>query len=157
MDYYQVLGLQRSATEAEIKSAYRRLAFANHPDRNPGDQNAVIRFKEIQKAYDALMDKNTRVMYSGGFTHEPPKPPTGKAGKPKPPPGWRSTVVRDGFDITDAPPPLTDLWGRPLDAYERAEWARNNATDIMKMSKDKYQGWKDSQAGKYTGGSPELR
>ena len=56
-DYYQVLGLQEGASEEEIKRAYRRLAFACHPDRNPGDRAAEERFKEISEAYAGLMGK----------------------------------------------------------------------------------------------------
>ena len=59
-DYYEVLGVGRSATEEEIKRAYRKLARQHHPDRNPGDKQAETRFKEIQDAYDVLSDKEKR-------------------------------------------------------------------------------------------------
>src|SRR5262249_774934 len=55
-DYYEVLGVPRSASAEEITKAYKKLARQHHPDRNPGDKQAEARFKEIQNAYDALSD-----------------------------------------------------------------------------------------------------
>ncbi len=62
-DYYEVLGVPRNATEADIKKAYRKLARQHHPDRNPGDKQAEARFKEVQEAYDVLNDKAKRAQY----------------------------------------------------------------------------------------------
>ncbi len=62
-DYYEVLGVPRTATVEEIKRAYRKLARQHHPDRNPGDKQAETRFKEIQAAYDTLSDKKKRERY----------------------------------------------------------------------------------------------
>jgi DnaJ-class molecular chaperone len=62
-DYYEVLGVPRSATEADIKKAYRKLARQHHPDRNPGNKQAEARFKEVQEAYDVLNDKTKREQY----------------------------------------------------------------------------------------------
>jgi molecular chaperone DnaJ len=62
-DYYKVLDLPRSATEAEIKKAYRRLAMKYHPDRNPGDQEAEEQFKEAKEAYEVLSDSGKRSVY----------------------------------------------------------------------------------------------
>ena len=62
-DYYAVLGLNRSADEKEIKSAYRRLARKYHPDVNPGDAKAEARFKEVSEAYEVLGDPEKRRMY----------------------------------------------------------------------------------------------
>ena len=55
-DYYDILGLSKSASESEIKSSYRKLAMKYHPDRNPGDKKAEDKFKEIVEAYTYLSD-----------------------------------------------------------------------------------------------------
>ncbi|PYR79295.1 MAG: molecular chaperone DnaJ [Acidobacteria bacterium] len=62
-DYYEVLGVAREATDQQIKSAYRKLALKNHPDRNPGDREAEERFKEAAEAYAILADKDKRSLY----------------------------------------------------------------------------------------------
>ena len=62
-DYYEILGIQRSATDIEIKSAYRKLAMKYHPDRNPGDKAAEDRFKEAAEAYAILADAEKRTLY----------------------------------------------------------------------------------------------
>lgn len=62
-DYYEVLGVSRSADDNEIKRAFRKLAKDYHPDRNPGDENAEIRFKEVNEAYEALKDPQRRAAY----------------------------------------------------------------------------------------------
>ena len=56
-DYYKVLDVDRTATEAEIKKAYRRLAMKLHPDRNPDDTEAEEKFKEAKEAYEVLSDR----------------------------------------------------------------------------------------------------
>ncbi|MCB5174093.1 MULTISPECIES: molecular chaperone DnaJ [Microvirga] len=62
-DYYEVLGVSRTCTEAEMKSAFRKLAMQYHPDRNPGDQEAEVKFKEINEAYQTLSDAQKRAAY----------------------------------------------------------------------------------------------
>jgi curved DNA-binding protein len=62
-DYYKVLGVDRKATEEEIKRRYRKLALDHHPDRNPGDKAAEEKFKEINEAYQVLSDPEKRSRY----------------------------------------------------------------------------------------------
>jgi molecular chaperone DnaJ len=79
-DFYQILGVARGASDAEIKTAYRKQAMTYHPDRNNGSKDAEEKFKAITEAYDVLRDPNKRVMYdrygeaglrggAGGFHH----------------------------------------------------------------------------------------
>ena len=62
-DYYEVLGVSKTATDAEIKKAYRKLAMKYHPDYNPGDKDAEEKFKEINEANEVLSDPKKRQLY----------------------------------------------------------------------------------------------
>ena len=62
-DYYEVLGVERGASEQAIKKAYRRLAMKHHPDRNPDDASAEEKFKEASEAAEVLMDAEKRQAY----------------------------------------------------------------------------------------------
>ena len=62
-DYYEVLGVSKSASDDEIKKAYRKLAIKYHPDKNPGDKTAEEKFKEATEAYEVLNDKQKRARY----------------------------------------------------------------------------------------------
>ena len=62
-DYYEVLGVDKNASEDDIKKAYRRIAIKYHPDRNPGDKEAEEKFKEAAEAYDVLHDEQKRQQY----------------------------------------------------------------------------------------------
>jgi DnaJ-class molecular chaperone len=79
MDLYQRLGIQRGASEADIKKAYRSLAKQLHPDRNKDNPNAAKRFSEVTAAYDLLSDKSKRAQYDRGEIDEDgnPKMPFG--------------------------------------------------------------------------------
>ena len=68
-DYYSILGVARDASGADIKKAYRKLAVENHPDRNPGSQEAEARFKEAAEAYEVLSDGEKRAIYDR-YGHE---------------------------------------------------------------------------------------
>jgi molecular chaperone DnaJ len=93
-DYYQVLDVPRTATEADIKKAYRRLAMKLHPDRNPDDHEATDKFKEVKEAYEILTDAQKRAAYDQ-FGH---------AGVE----GMRGPGAGQGFDPRDA---FGDIFG----------------------------------------------
>ncbi len=91
-DYYEVLGVDKSATEVEIKRAYRRLAVKYHPDKNPGDKEAEEKFKEAAEAYAVLSDAQKRNRYDR-FGHSG----MGGAGGSGFDPGF--TNIEDIFDL----------------------------------------------------------
>ena len=62
-NYYEILGVSKTATEDEIKKAYRKLAVKYHPDKNPGDKESEKKFQEISEAYSVLSDKEKRKEY----------------------------------------------------------------------------------------------
>ena len=76
-DHYSVLGVEPTASQIEIKRAYRRLVFLYHPDRNPDDEDAVDNFKRILKAYEVLSDNDKRTQYDEAtqsvFKDRPPR------------------------------------------------------------------------------------
>lgn len=78
-DYYELLGVSRDASEADIKKAFRKQAMKHHPDRNPGDRHAEARFKEMSEAYEVLSDANKRRKYDQ-FGHEGLKSSFGPGG-----------------------------------------------------------------------------
>lgn len=79
-DFYDILGVKKSASEAQIKSAYRKLARKYHPDVNPGDKIAEQRFKEISEAYNVLSDREKRNTYDQFGTFDPSQFAGGGAG-----------------------------------------------------------------------------
>ena len=79
-DYYEILGVSREASDAEIKKSYRRLARSHHPDANPGDHEAEERFKELTEAYEVLSNPEARRAYDT-YGHQVPRG-AGAAGYP---------------------------------------------------------------------------
>src|SRR3954452_1218315 len=76
-DYYEILGVKRDASEREVAAAYRKLAVKFHPDSNPGDADAIEKFKEAAEAYEVLSDQQKRARYdqfghagTDQFTHQ---------------------------------------------------------------------------------------
>ena len=63
LDYYKILGVDKGASDAEIKKAYRKVAMKYHPDKNPGDKEAEEKFKESAEAYEVLRDPEKRQRY----------------------------------------------------------------------------------------------
>lgn len=98
-DYYEVLGVKKTATEEEIKKAFRKLAMKHHPDRNPGNKQAEERFKEINEAYAVLSDKQKRQQYDqfgpSGFSQR-----------------YSQEDIFRGFDISDLLKDLGFSFGR---------------------------------------------
>ncbi|MBU4224750.1 MAG: J domain-containing protein [Chloroflexi bacterium] len=98
-DYYKILGVERGATGADIKRAYRNLAKQYHPDRNPGDKKAEERFKEINEAYEVLSDAQKRTRYDQlGDSYS----------------GWQRSGAPGGFDWSQwSTPEVRGFSGQP--------------------------------------------
>src|ERR1700729_2616191 len=83
-DYYEILGVKKSASAEEIRKAFRKLARKHHPDVNPGDKSAEEKFKEINEAYQVLSDSEKRKRYDqlgpDWNSMPPPGPPPGAGG-----------------------------------------------------------------------------
>ena len=98
-DYYEVLGIGKNATDAEIKSAYRKLAKKYHPDLNPGNKEAEEKFKEVNEAYEVLSDSDKKARYDQfGFAGVDPNYGAGAGG---------GAYGAGGFDFGD----LGDIFG----------------------------------------------
>lgn len=97
-DYYEVLGVSQGVSDAELKKSYRRLAMKHHPDRNPDDEHAAARFKEVQEAYSVLADSRKRSAYDQ-FGHAGVDPSMGGGGGP------------GGFNFQDVSDVFGDIFG----------------------------------------------
>ena len=120
MDLYIVLGVQQGASESEIKRAYRRLARRYHPDINPGDGSAEVRFRQILEAYETLIDPARRSRYDAGHGGEP--------SSARPAPGF------EGFDFStrgvDHSATFGDLFAEVLTERGTRPHARQRGADL---------------------------
>ena len=112
MNFYDIMGVSRTATGDEIHKAYRKLAMKYHPDRNPGNEEAAIQFKKVQEAYDTLSDPNKRSRYDGDLLKGTAKPNARPRNRPDA--KNKRPYSGDGFVFRDAPEPKFDLWGEPI-------------------------------------------
>ena len=115
-DFYETLGVSRTATADEVKKAYRKLAAKHHPDRNPGDKDAEARFKEVSAAYEVLSDATKRERYDqyghageaggggGGF-------PGGFGGGPQMDPQMAEELFRNVFGGSGGGGGFGDIFG----------------------------------------------
>jgi molecular chaperone DnaJ len=108
-DYYEALGVSRSADADEIRKAYRRLARKYHPDLNPGDKASEDRFKKVQEAYDILSDDEKRKIYDQYGFYSPNIPPNGGGAGAGPEAGPNF----GGFDFSEFLRQQQQAGGRP--------------------------------------------
>jgi len=101
LDYYEILGVSRNATQIEIKKAYRKLAMKYHPDRNPGDKEAEEKFKQINEAYQVLSDEEKRKIYD-------------RYGKE----GLEGRGYKTDFDFSDIFDMFNDFFGGGFSEYQ---------------------------------------
>ena len=122
-DYYQVLGVDKSASADDIKKAYRKLAMKYHPDRNPGDKSAEEKFKEVGEAYEVLSDADKRSRYdSYGFAGVDPNFNPNAGG------GFGGGFGGAGFDFGDI---FGDFFGGGTSSRSASQNAPRRGENVM--------------------------
>ena len=122
-DYYQVLGVDKSASADDIKKAYRKLAMKYHPDRNPGDKSAEEKFKEVGEAYEVLSDADKRSRYdSYGFAGVDPNFNPNAGG------GFCGGFGGAGFDFGDI---FGDFFGGGASSRSASQNAPRRGENVM--------------------------
>ena len=115
-DYYEVLGVIKSASAEEIKKAYRKLALKYHPDKNKGDKGAEAKFKEASEAYHVLSDKERKANYDQ-FGHA----------------AFEGAGGRGGFSNFDFSNAFSDIFGSDIfEDFFEGFGGKNNLTNIQK-------------------------
>ncbi|MDR2107516.1 MAG: molecular chaperone DnaJ [Holosporaceae bacterium] len=123
MDYYETLGISRSADDNEIKKAYRRMAMQYHPDKNKGDKEAEAKFKSLNEAYETLKDPQKRAAYDR-FGHDAYKNASAGGGGT-----GGGGFSSQGFSFSFGGSPFSDIFEEYFTAgagYERAEMRGND-------------------------------
>ncbi len=115
-DYYETLGVERSANDEEIKKAYRRLAMKYHPDRNPGNNETEETFKHVKRAYEVLSDPQKRARYDQ-FGHRGVDPNMGGGAQ--------------GFDFNDIGDMFGDIFGDVFGARARQGRRSQRGADLL--------------------------
>jgi molecular chaperone DnaJ len=105
-EYYEVLGVPKTASRDQIKAAYRRLAIEHHPDKNKGDRTSEAKFKEVNEAYEVLSDPKKRAEYDQYGRHEPSAEPDGTA------------YANGGSDVFREAPDFADFFRDPFGEEE---------------------------------------
>ena len=122
-DYYEVLGVDKSASADDIKKAYRKLAMKYHPDRNPGDKSAEEKFKEVGEAYEVLSDADKRSRYdSYGFAGVDPNFNPNAGG------GFGGGFGGGGFDFGDI---FGDFFGGGASSRSASQNAPRRGENVM--------------------------
>ena len=140
-DHYKVLGVERKASQEEIKKAYRKLARKYHPDKNPGDAKAEARFKQISQAHDVLGDPEKRKAYDRALAN--PFSQAGRGGSGQP-----------GFDTSGFGDILSDLFGQAR-GRRRRRWRASLARRAWPRSRGR--GLDRLPAGDRRRADPDLR